>query len=863
MVATLAALAVLLASGEVAQEVVGQVRVGSRDVSVSYRQDQLPALPATYVQVGEWRYALDSAGSPRHRFLGQGGWSEVAALYQQHAAKLDQAPEWRVKVVVASRQTVLNVDAQNVATLRRGTIMDEEIAGVYRGLAQAKVALEAYSLGLVRVRFDVEIDGEPVYFVEGDADFDALIAAPVRGKVSTGEFVAEDKVFRGPYQSLWVVHTPVLQRQSGEWPSPIRFAAGDGPDGFQLNYGDYIRSFLRDVERHSKRIGLDVVLLGERDSWSEPLASLGLLMRFEDWRELCDDRFVPGPWRFSSRTSVEWRSAARPLADVARTDSPGTHRLELIELFQSKDLGQVAALGSPAWTFSLPDGVSVGDLVGGLERRTAPSSPVPPFRILQGMASGEQGGVFEAFRTGPGAFAIALPEGPPSARSLRFRFETSVADAFGVAIERGGRERYVHLVGTVAQASGAQFPSPHLAQLSSQTGTPTNVEIPLDGLELPGDGPYRARIVSEPNSDLFQRASLPLMRLRLWPVDWSAEAGEGTVAKPEPPMWTPNATSENWYERCLAAVAATDAATLLPLLGDPNENVVLNAVRTLARLDAPEGEARLGDLSLSSDVVTAEYALRALAKMNKPSSWLLVRKALDGSPYDRSRAVAAELLGSTKNSIYAGPIMLLSALGWRSRLAATEALGHLEGDVAPTVHMAMFIDPDPWVRVRTAQVADAKPSLVRQRLRFYAVNDPSDAVRAACCVRMIQSGDAELAQDGYKGLRDDSKGTRLAIVEALDQNPHAEHLRWLLLAAGDAVVEVRITALKALEDEVYRPEPADLARLLTERNGRVQEHVLDLIAKKGARFEREQLSGFLASPNPAVAARARAMLGTG
>lgn len=479
------------------------------------------------------------------------------------------------------------------------------------------------------------------------------------------------------------------------------------------------------------------------------------------------------------------------------------------------------------------------------------------------MTSGEQGEAFEAFRTGPGAFAIALPDGPPTAKSLRFRFETSVADAFGIVIERGGRKRYVHLVGNVAHASGAQFPSPHLAQLSSQPGSPTNVEIPLDALELLGDGPYRARIVSEPNSDLFQRASLPLMRLRLWPVEWSAEAGEGTVAKPEPPTWTPNATSENWYERCLAAVGATDAATLLPFLTDPNENVVLNAVRTLARLDSPDGEARLGDLSLGSDVVTAEYALRALAKMNKPSSWLLVRKALDGSPYDRSRAVAAELLGSTKNPVYAGPIMLLSALGWRSRLAATEALGNLEGDIAPTVHMAMLIDPDPWVRVRTAQVADAKPSLVRQRLRFYAVNDPSDAVRAACCIRMVLSGDAELAQDGYKGLRDDSKGTRLAIVEALGQNAHADHLRWLLLAAGDAVVEVRIAALRALLDDVYRPQPADLARLLTERNGRVQEHVLDLIGKKGARFEREQLATFLASPNPAVAARARAMLGEG
>lgn len=191
MVATLAALALLLASGEVAQEVVGQVRVGSRDVSVSYRQDQLPALPASYVELGDWRYALDSAGNPRHRFSGQGGWSEINALYQQHASKLDQAPEWRVKVVVASRQTVLNVDAQNVATLRRGTIMDEEIGDVYRGLAHAKVALEAYALGLVRVRFDVEIDGEPVYFVEGDADFDALIAAPVRGKVSTGVQVVQ------------------------------------------------------------------------------------------------------------------------------------------------------------------------------------------------------------------------------------------------------------------------------------------------------------------------------------------------------------------------------------------------------------------------------------------------------------------------------------------------------------------------------------------------------------------------------------------------------------------------------------------------------------------------------------------------
>lgn len=863
MVATLAALAVLLAAGEVAQEVVGQVRVGSRDVSVSYRQLHLPPPPATYVQFGDWRYALDSEGKPLHRFMGQGGWSETAALYKQHAAKLDQAPEWRVKVVVASRQTVLNVDAQNVATLRRGTIMDEEIAGVYRGLAQAKVALEAYSLGLVRIRFDVEVDGEPVFFVDGDGDFDSLIAAPVRGKVSTGEFVAEDKVFRGPYQSLWVVHTPVLQRQTGEWPSPIRFVAGDGPDGFQLNYGDYVRSFLRDVERQSKRVGLDGVLLGEGGSWREPLTSLGLVMRAEDWREMCDDRYAPGPWRLSSRTPVEWPNVARPLTDVARTDSPGMHRLELIELFQNKDLDQVAALGSPAWTFSTPEGVSVGDLVGGLERRTTPSSPAPPFRILQGMTSVEEGEAFEAFRTGPGAFAIALPDGPSSAKSLRFRFEASVADAFGLVIERGGRERYVHLVGAVAQASGAQFPPPHLAQLSSQPGTPTSVEIPLAALELPGDGPYRARLVSEPNSDLFQRASLPLMRLRLWPVEWSAEAGEGTVAKPEPPNWTPNATSENWYERCLAAVAATDATTLIPLLNDPNENVVLNAVRTLARLESPEGETRLGDLSLSSDVVTAEYALRALAKMNKPSSWLLVRKALDGSPYDRSRGVAAELLGSTKNPIYAGPIMLLSALGWRSRLAATEALGNLEGDIAPTVHMAMLIDPDPWVRVRTAEVADTKSSLVRQRLRFYAVNDPSDAVRAACCVRMIQSGDAELAQDGYKGLRDDSKGTRLAIVEALDGHPNADHVRWLLLAAGDSVVEVRIAALKALQDDVYRIEPADLARLLTERNGRVQEHVLDLIAKKGANLGREQLAPFLASPNPAVAARARAMLGEG
>ncbi len=863
MIATLAALAAMLVSGGAGQEVVGQVRVGSRDVAVSYRPSQALPLPASFVELGEWRYALNGEGKPERRFMEGGGWSEIAALYKKHKVRLEQSPEWRVKVVIASRQTVLNVDRQNVATLRRGTIMDEELADVYRGLAQAKVAIEAYAYGLVRLRFDVEVDGEPVFLVDDGDDFESLIAEPVRAKVSTGEFVAEDKVFRGPYQSLWVVHTPVLQHQAGDWPSPIRFASGDGPDGFQLNAADFIRSFLRDVERQSDRVGLDVRLLDQRGAVDEPLASLGTLMRADDWKEMCDDRFAPGPWRLSARTPTDWGTSARPLTDVARTSEAGPFRLELIELFQRKGLGQVAALGSPTWTFALPDGADPGDLTAGLERREGPGAPKPNFQVLRGLTSIESEEVFEAFRTGPGAFAIALPDGPPTAKSLRLRFEYSVTDSFGLAIERGGQERYVHLVGSIAHASGAAFPAPWLVQTLSQPGSPTTVEIPLDALELPDRGPYRVRLVSEPNSDLFQRASLPLMRLRLWPIEWPSDVTEGTVSKPQSPSWTPSAASESWYERCLVAVAAKEASTLVPLLNDPNENVVLNAARAMAQLDSADGEARLGDLSLSSDVVTAEFALRALARMNRPSSWLLVRKTLDGSPYDRSRAVAAKLLATTKNSIYAGPIMLLSALGWRSRLAATEALGALEGDVAPTVHMAMLIDPDPWVRARTAQLADVRAALVRQRLRFYAVNDPSDAVRAACCIRMIESGNAELAQEGYKGLRDDSRGTRMAIVDALRLKPHADHTRWLLLAAGDSVPEVRIGALKALQDDAYRPESADMARLLSERNGRVQEAVLDLIAQKGARFERDAMAGFLASPNPTVVAKARAMLGDG
>jgi len=319
-----------------------------------------------------------------------------------------------------------------------------------------------------------------------------------------------------------------------------------------------------------------------------------------------------------------------------------------------------------------------------------------------------------------------------------------------------------------------------------------------------------------------------------------------TMAAPGPALelvaqrlGTGNATAADPEMRAAHAVRADlkDAASLASVIAlseDPAEFVQLNALRALGNARTEESEAALIKGLSTINPLLASAAAESLAKMETPTAWAALKRAVEIGPFDFTRVFAARAMAQRKDPLLVATLsLMLTSPSWRGRGYAAQALGAIPGDRPQLVLMAFLHEVDPGARRAVTLAADVENNEVCKRLLWSAVNDPSDELRALSCFRLIQSGKANFVSEGLKGVRDDSVGMRRRLLELLRETPIESARPALRLAISDTSPEVRADALRTMAAWPGPVPRADYESVLNDRDPRVQAALAELRQSKG------------------------------
>lgn len=187
---------------------------------------------------GGARY-LFREGKLIRRLGAQGAWSEVRSAYEKaKGAITPQTPEWRVKVFLYSQVSVTDRGADGLLAIRRNAFDERQIEHVRESLARFASMAEAAAGGGVRVTLSMETDPDLALWevFPPNSDRTGLSAVwerlqtSVGRRINGGSFEADDGVYRGPWDSVFLIHAGMI----GAMPSFRVFDAPVTPISYEI-----------------------------------------------------------------------------------------------------------------------------------------------------------------------------------------------------------------------------------------------------------------------------------------------------------------------------------------------------------------------------------------------------------------------------------------------------------------------------------------------------------------------------------------------------------------------------------------------------------------------------------------------------
>lgn len=262
-----------------------------------------------------------------------------------------------------------------------------------------------------------------------------------------------------------------------------------------------------------------------------------------------------------------------------------------------------------------------------------------------------------------------------------------------------------------------------------------------------------------------------------------------------------------WRSSLDAGWDEAKAAKLVENLSSPLSWLRASTLQAAFEKPDPRLIGPLRALAGSGSIGDSYLACRALGAAGAEGQTALV-DVLRKGPFETNRRFAAEHL---KLPMDRAALNLVSVLlvnrGWRTRLAAARILaadGSRESQVALAGTMDFRSEPHPAVRMVIAMAADTAFELSARRLLYAAVNDPSQQVRSAALVRLLECPNAEIRAEAIKGVTDDSPTVRVRLLQAMAAKPSGDYRSSLRQAVTDRHAKVRAAALYAF---AAQPEP--------------------------------------------------------
>jgi len=458
----------------------------------------------------------------------------------------------------------------------------------------------------------------------------------------------------------------------------------------------------------------------------------------------------------------------------------------------------------------------------------------------------EAGTILRYREVGLGRFGGAsLPLPSESIKAISLRLRSKAAESISLVI--GTKD--ARTVFTLGEVPG-----------ENPTGSASLVDLPFkyDGtwqtITIPAtlNGQPITQLSIEP-SELARRNG----RRVIAPVEVDIaeiKASEGPVTAPLGPI-APDSSSANPWARLLVAVnPRLPEGQLINLLKDNDREVQFNAVSSIGPTDSKTIAEAVVGLANSIDPQVAEAAVRKYVELvgitvARPE---LVRVLKFGIT-DHVRGIAALELAKIGDPKLAGEIIvLLSNRSTATRLMAAQALGLLPGREAGIMRMAFIQQMDPGIKIAVTVSADPAQEYQMRKLLWSAVNEPSDDVRLASGLKLIQSDNPEFRREGYKVIRDDAYGVRTRFAAGLGQRADEAGREALLIAVVDMSPSVRAQAVTALGQLPKGIQAGEIDNLWTDSDPRVQDALIALVKAKRLVANPAWLESLKKSPIPAI-----------
>lgn len=703
-----------------------------------------------------------------------------------------KAPEWKIKIFLLTRADILEKSRDGIYRPRRSSLEAPQIQKTLEALAQFKALAEATTQGSIKITFDISEDNDPARWVLEtsqkpiDSNFIEQTFAP---RINHSEFDADDKVYRGPYHSVFFIH-PVLTHSG---------------DTFLVHHTP-ITSISYYTHPYSEHLsGLAFCLY---DTWLE---HLGIHTGKTDTKKSFSSLMYLNP----SQTLVEnseWASLTQKVFLPSHLPKLLSRQKQDQHLFPSETTDTAIPKDTGFFTLSTHEDPNDGEIIEIHE--------IGAFRH----------GYAELFDKNK----LTTKFSNNTSHFLSFWIKAPVKDSYALFIESDQPyKKECVLIGK---------PLPIPIELSLEYKAPfesipilhedqwQQVTIDLSKTGIKPDQLIRISLAPHPLSKFYERQQFEKTLISFKGWKW-----ENSIKQTVPNVPKHDEDEQQLLKliKIKEPLTKEDKRLILNLVKHSKECLRLNAIALLTQIKLEDAVPILIEQSKSATPFIAELAARALAFQNTAEAWNALIDRLTKGPFDHNKIAVLRQVKELKDPKHALTISTLMTLrSWRGRKDAVDALGQIKTPETNLMLMTFLHDIDSAVRFAVTEHADPKMELVNRRFLWNAVNDPSEKVSATSYVKLIESPFKDYRLEAYKGVRESRLPIRLLILNAMAKHPSEEYREALRFAVVDECPEVRAAALKAFSTLPGKIKVEEIENTFYDSNPDVQKALAILVEEK-------------------------------
>lgn len=310
----------------------GAYKIGTTTVTARVEQGPNPETLGTTVKFGDDTYVVDHQGRIVARVRGGGTWKDVAErLNKAKSSPTGTAAPWKIKVFLLTRSDLLETHANGLLRVRRGSLENRQMQRTVDALAILSAMIESTTDGALRPEVELQLDAEPTpeNAIAGSTPYGkAFLTDYLDARVNGSGYEAEDRTYRGPYDSVFVIHAGLVLdsaravvNDSPAWSIPYYSpdCGGNAQDMALYLMRLWNRDVLSALSKHGYRNATDADFLGADEALrlrgfvNTPTAAY--LMPKGKWGKL-SSRVEPTTSEYIEHIKPEFKSEGASWEDV-------------------------------------------------------------------------------------------------------------------------------------------------------------------------------------------------------------------------------------------------------------------------------------------------------------------------------------------------------------------------------------------------------------------------------------------------------------------------------------------------------------------------------------------------------------------